>query len=164
MKKISDPNSTTINIRLSVQAKAALKRLAERDDRPVGNYLERLLERVDQPQTYTLADVMDQLEVIKTMMKAKAKTATPRKEKWEKLYNMPLDTEDGEELMARESWIAWIDHLNKMGCKPNEYSLELHLKMFEEHYNDDWNIDYVVADLIKRGSRSIYIHSDLRKA
>lgn len=163
MKKIDDPNSTTINIRLSVQAKTALKRLAERDSRPVGNYLERLLERVEQPQAYTLADVMDQLEAIKMMMKAK-KESKPRKEKWEILYNLPLDTKDGEELMTRESWISWIDHLKKMGCNPNEYSLKLNLEMFEEYYNDDWNIDYIVSDLIKRGARSIYIHQDLRKS
>jgi predicted transcriptional regulator len=163
MKKIEDENSTTMTVRLSVAAKEAWKRLADRDNRSVGNYLEQLLARVEQRDSFDLADVMDQLEVIKTMLRAKAKTVTPRKDKWEALYNMSLDAADGGEIMTRESWKDWIDHLRKMKVYPiEEYPLKKHLELFEGYYNDmDFNIDYLVSDLIKRGAKSVYIHSEL---
>jgi predicted transcriptional regulator len=162
MKKIEDENSTTMTVRLSVAAKEAWKRLADRDNRSVGNYLEQLLARVEQRNSFDLADVMDQMEVIKTMLRAKAKTVTPRKEKWEALYNMSLDAADGGEIMTRESWKNWIDHLRKMKFYPiEEYTLKKNLELFEEHYNEYFNIDYLVSDLIKRNSRNVYIHSEL---
>jgi predicted transcriptional regulator len=162
MKKIEDENSTTMTVRLSVAAKEAWKRLADRDNRSVGNYLEQLLARVEQRDSFDLADVMDQMEVIKTMLRAKAKTVAPRKDKWEALYNMPLDAADGGEIMTRESWKDWIDHLRKMKYYPiEEYTLKKNLELFEEHYNEYFNIDYLVSDLIKRNSRNVYIHSEL---
>jgi predicted transcriptional regulator len=162
MKKIEDENSTTMTVRLSVAAKEAWKRLADRDNRSVGNYLEQLLARVEQRNSFDLADVMDQMEVIKTMLRAKAKTVAPRKDKWEALYNMPLDAADGGEIMTRESWKDWIDHLRKMKYYPiEEYTLKKNLELFEEHYNEYFNIDYLVSDLIKRNSRNVYIHSEL---
>jgi predicted transcriptional regulator len=162
MKKIEDENSTTMTVRLSVAAKEAWKRLADRDNRSVGNYLEQLLARVEQRNSFDLADVMDQMEVIKTMLRAKAKTVAPRKDKWESLYNMPLDAADGGEIMTRESWKDWIDHLKEMRAYPiSEYTLKKNLELFEGHYNGDFNIDHLVSDLIKRNSRSVYIHSEL---
>ncbi len=72
MKKIEDPNSTTMTVRLSVESKEMWKRLAERDHRTVANYLDCLLKRIEQ-KDFCLADVMDQLDVIKEMLKPKAR-------------------------------------------------------------------------------------------
>ena len=45
MKKIEDPNSTTMTVRLSVESKEMWKRLADRDNRTVANYLDCILKR-----------------------------------------------------------------------------------------------------------------------
>ena len=163
MKKVDDSNSTTMTVRLSLEAKDTWKRLADRDNRSVGNYLEQLLARVEQRDSFDLSDVMDQLEVVKTMIRAKDKVVKPRKEKWDALYNMPLDTKGGGDLMTRESWKDWIDHLKKVRVYPiNEYTLKNNLQSFEEYYHEmDFDIDYLVSDLIKRNAKSVYIHSDL---
>lgn len=163
MKKIEDPSSTTMTIRLSVESKELWKRLAERDHRTVGNYMECLLKRIEK-KDFCLADVMDQLDVIKTMLKPKEKKETvSKKDRFEELYMMDITSSDGCEIMERGSWMEWIDHLRKMGVRCNEYVLEKHSNMFKDHYTDGWNIDYLVEDLIKRGAKSIYIHSDLHK-
>jgi predicted DNA-binding protein len=162
MKKIEDPNSTTMTVRLSVESKEMWKRLAERDHRTVANYLDFLLKRIEQ-KDFCLADVMDQLDVIKTMLKPKEKKETKKKDRFDELYMMDITGNDGLEIMERGSWMEWIDHLRKMGVRVNEYALEKHANLFKEHYADGWNIDYLVADLIKRGAKSIYIHADLHK-
>ena len=162
MKKIEDPNSTTMTVRLSIESKEMWKRLAERDHRTVANYLDCLLKRIEQ-KDFCLADVMDQLDVIKTMLKPKEKKETPKKDRFDELYMMDITGNDGREIMERGSWMEWIDHLRKMAVRVNEYALEKHANLFKDHYADGWNIDYLVADLIKRGAKSIYIHSDLHK-
>ena len=163
MKKIEDQNSTTMTVRLSVESKEMWKRLADRDHRTVANYLDCLLKRIEQ-KDFCLADVMDQLDVIKDMLKPKEKKATvSKKDRFEELYLMDITGSDGCEIMERGSWMEWIDHLRKMGVRVNEYALEKHANLFKDHYVDGWNIDYLVADLIKRGAKSIYIHSDLHK-
>ncbi len=45
MKKIEDQNSTTMTVRLSVESKEMWKRLADRDNRTVANYLDCILKR-----------------------------------------------------------------------------------------------------------------------
>lgn len=158
-----------VSVKMSPEMREAGHRLAKLERRTLSNWIESLIvsaiDTANGKNDVTLRQIMDRLDLMLHLQTTPTnKESKPRKDKWEKLYNMPLDTEDGEELMTRESWIDWIDHLKKMGCNPNEYSLKLNLEMFEEHYKDDWDINYIVADLIKRGARSIYIHSDLRKS
>jgi len=155
MSVVDESGSTTATVRLPVRTKEMWKRMADADGRTMGNYLERLLDRVDSNESVTMADLMEKMDVLKNLLKPK-KTQRVKKP-IESLYDMDITNDAGDELLSRESWVQWVDHLKSSGKPPNSYILGKHLKSIEELYNQDWDCSAIIKRIIANGHVSIYL-------
>jgi hypothetical protein len=108
----------------------------------------------------TMREVMGKLELIHALLVVNgSKAPVKRKETTENIYEMNLTNDDGEEMISRETWADWINHLRKLKKPPSHYTLSLHLEEIKEIFNQPkgWDCNKMIRKIIKSGHASIYL-------
>jgi hypothetical protein len=158
-----DKEWTTASVKMAAATKEAWRRLAEAEGRSMGNYLERLLNREAMEHEVTLYDVMGRLEVIHALLVVKGgKVSKPEAKDH---GPSPYDIDTGE-IVTKETWHSWLNHLRGMGTRLNHYSAMKHFEQLRELYDrpEQWNCDELVKELIKQAARSIYLPYSFKKS
>jgi hypothetical protein len=122
-----------LTLKVSPVTRAWITQCAKLDHRTISAYVEAFVEA--DAKAKKIAD----LEVkVKEPEKPK-KEGGPRA--------VDIDTGD---VLTRESWLAWLNHMRKMGAPLNYGAGELHFKEFCRHDADGYNCDTLVKEITER--------------
>jgi hypothetical protein len=111
----------------------------------------------------TMREVMGKLELIHALLVVKGgKVSKPEAKDH---GPSPYDIDTGE-IVTKETWHSWLNHLRGMGTRLNHYSAMKHFEQLRELYDspEQWNCDELVKELIKHAARSIYLPYSFKKS
>jgi hypothetical protein len=152
-----------MSFRIDEALREAAHAMADEEKRTTSNFMEVLIQREQERRKGSEANLETVLMEVRRVWDFMLKQSQPRSRNTNK-GPTAYDMDFSDEWIEPEDWKRWVDHLHKMGVRLNHYSAGLQFNQLRSLYEDDYDIEEVIDDLIERGVRGIYLSNEMKKA